>query len=323
MSEKDPALESCIARFMNRQLKVADHAMSCLGQKESAEALHDFRVAIRRVRTYLHLHQGEIKGTRSLQRKLRKLMHASDEARDAEVWLALLDVLAEGSRRQEYEGIASIRKRLSNHLEEARVQAQSAIDEKYPPLRHDLRSLTKELAHAHTAKTGKRNVLPEKQLSDLWCRLDAKFCSLLPDMDPVLAHRARLYTKRLRYFLESERDQLPTNDLDEVFFLLKSIQTLLGEWRDAMLFGDWLTEAAAACCGGQARQMIRAALHDDVHGFAVLQAHELLSGLVYLATRLSAHLESYRKHLVVWLEGSEHNKLQAYFNQSMTSPSNR
>lgn len=313
MSAEDPTWDIYPARFINRQLKVADRAVSCLSQGRQSDALHDFRVALRRIRTYLRLHQDEIKGSRHVLRKLRKLMDASDVARDAEVWLALLDRLAEGCRHQEQDGITHIRNYLNEHLGKATLRAHTAIEEGYTSVRHDLHDLAKDNA-------GKKEILLDRQLLDLWQNLDSALCKLLPEIETDSAHRARLCTKRLRYILESERDQLALPAMDEAITTLKSVQTLLGEWRDAMLFGDWLTEAAATCCGGQAREMIQAALHDDIRGFAALQAHELLSGLVYLATRLNAHLESLRHQLRAWLQGPDQGKLQSFFNQLIISP---
>src|SRR5918998_1337794 len=60
-----------------------------LADPQDAEALHDFRVALRRLRSCIRAYRNELKGSVSkrMRRSLRELMLVTNEGRDAEVHL--------------------------------------------------------------------------------------------------------------------------------------------------------------------------------------------------------------------------------------------
>lgn len=297
------------AHLLRRQLKAADQALTRLGSGDTGEALHDFRVAVRRIRSRLRLHRDDIKGTRHMLRDLRKLMRDSDTTRNAQAWLLLLDVLAEGSTRKESEGVAQIRGRLALHLRESADRTQVAIRVRYPPLRDALYEWAEIVAHYAGPDVG-MEALFQMRTADVWRCLETALSPLWPDMEDEPSHHARLLAKRLRYLLESDETVYTRASIDGVIEALKPLQSLLGEWRDSQFFGAWLTDAAAASCGAHAREMLVAALREDVRGFAILQEHEGLPGLVYLATRLSAHLAVLRVGLNAWFAGEGHTLLR-------------
>lgn len=295
MSTQDGVtVETDTARLLRRQLKAADQAMARLARGED-EALHDFRVAVRRIRSRLKWHPAKTKDIRELSRNLRKLTRVSDEARNAEAWLALLDVLAKEAARQEAEGVAQVRARLMQRLRISLDDARETIEHRYPPLRADLHALVH--GRQKLALPGNETAEFRVRAEALWHRLDESLAGLWPDLDEHTLHRTRLLSKRLRYWLESDQALFAADQSDTVVTELKALQTRLGDWRDAQMFGAWMSDTAAATCGAHAREMVLAAMREDVRGFAILQAHETLPGLVYLATRLSAHYSELRIQL--------------------------
>lgn len=304
MSLDNITIDFRTSRLLKHQLKMADHAFSRMNHADPDGALHDFRVALRRIRSRLRLYRDEFKGIRAILRRLRKLSRTCDAARDEEVWLTLLDKLAEGCRRQELEGINQIRDRLIDQMNESRQQTREAIEDHYPSIRDDLHELAQRSADCD------EKVGLYEQANDLCRVLETSLGGLLPDMEVGCAHRTRILIMRLRYFMESERELYASEDIDDAVAALKSLQSLLGQWRDAKLLGDWLSETAAVCCGMHARKLVRAAMHDDIHAFAVLQAHELLSGLVYVATGLNAHVQMLYAQLEAWFAGPEYHQLK-------------
>ncbi|OBS08320.1 CHAD domain-containing protein [Acidihalobacter prosperus] len=299
------------SRLLEHQLKVADRAMARLARSQDGDdSLHDFRVAIRRIRSRLALHRDGAKGVRSLLRDLRKLSRTSDIARNAEVWLALLDTLGVGSTRQESEGVTQMRAQLARTADEEWACARAAAQCRYPDLRARMRVLASRLAEDDQAEYEGEVPRYRAQARHLWRDLDEALSIAWPEMESESAHRARLLAKRLRYLLESDESIYGQGACGDVIDALKALQTHFGEWRDAQLFGEWLTDAAASACGAQARDMMRAALREDVQGFAILRTHEALPGLVYLATQLSAHLAMLRGRLQDWYTGGEARALR-------------
>lgn len=295
MSARDEVtVETDTARLLRRQLKAADQAMARLARGED-EALHDFRVAVRRIRSRLKWHPAKTKDIRELSRDLRKLTRVSDEARNAEAWLALLDVLAEEAARQEAEGVAQVRARLLQRLRLSLDDARESIEHRYPPLRAALHALVN--GRQKLALPGNETAEFRVRAEVLWRRLDESLTGLWPGLNEQVLHRARLLSKRLRYWLESDHALFASAESEAAVAELKRLQTRLGDWRDAQMFGAWMSDTAAATCGAHAREMVLAAMREDVRGFAILQAHETLPGLVYLATRLSAHCTALRAEL--------------------------
>src|SRR6185295_4211207 len=75
-----------------RLLEQADEERRRLGQKDDPEALHDFRVALRRLRSWLKTFKEPLRGSVAGSHRdvLRAVAHATNTGRDAEVhveWL--------------------------------------------------------------------------------------------------------------------------------------------------------------------------------------------------------------------------------------------
>ena len=76
-----------------RLLKEADKAVRRLKDAHDAEALHDSRVALRRLRGWFQAFQVELPLKHKWRRALKQLAHSSNDARDAQVcqdWLSKL-----------------------------------------------------------------------------------------------------------------------------------------------------------------------------------------------------------------------------------------
>src|SRR5262245_39817993 len=74
------------------RLGEAHHAAERLGDGDDSEALHDFRVAIRRTRAALEAWSERLpKKVKKLRKELTKIQRATGAARDAEVALEWLD----------------------------------------------------------------------------------------------------------------------------------------------------------------------------------------------------------------------------------------
>jgi CHAD domain-containing protein len=218
------------------------------------EALHDLRVALRRLRATLQALAPLLgDAVRPKQaRRLRRAARVTGPARDAEVLLGWLH----GVRGQLQPAWRGALDWLAERVERTRARAIEEIGEAaLPRLEKALPRLSRRLARpapaepAGRAPAGGAATLAAALAPLLRVRAAALREALRDAAGGETAlHRARLEGKRLRYLLEPLRGVagLPA---DEAVAALKGLQDLLGEWHDAYLAGQALhasvTEAAA------------------------------------------------------------------------------
>ena len=204
-------------------------------EKDEADALHDLRVALRRLRSWLRAFRPELSDTvrGRTRRRLRALASATGEARDAEVMLAFI----EGQSRLPSRTRAGIRV-VVGHLEHERD--------------HHVRGLRRTLAR--DVSKAARDLT--RQLESYWERHRLDEPSTVRSMAAVFGdalrhhakqvgaalgrieppgkaehvHRARIAAKRLRYLLEPSSEALGA---EEPIRQLQALQRQLGDARDA------------------------------------------------------------------------------------------
>lgn len=216
-------------------------ALGCLDEAGAAleraqdphdrEALHDFRVALRRLRTTLRAYRPLLPGgvPRRLRRRLRELADVTNPARDAEValtWLRPLETELQSHDRIGLRALVGrIEHRRAKHLPRSLAEAGrcfASVDRKLrkiltvPPSKPDApRVLFGSVAAATLLGQAKR--------------LDQLIASVSgPDDDAV--HRARIAAKRLRYQLEPVAAALSGGG--QLIERLRKFQDLLGELHD-------------------------------------------------------------------------------------------
>ncbi|HET6898246.1 MAG TPA: CHAD domain-containing protein, partial [Vicinamibacteria bacterium] len=84
-----------------RLLEAAEKERHRLGHEDDPEALHDFRVAVRRLRSWLKTFKAPLSGSVSGKHRdvLRAVAHATNDGRDAEVHIEWLQARSEFFRR--------------------------------------------------------------------------------------------------------------------------------------------------------------------------------------------------------------------------------
>ncbi|HEX8359543.1 MAG TPA: CHAD domain-containing protein [Longimicrobium sp.] len=200
------------------------------------DALHAFRVALRRLRStlraYRDLLHGVVRGKD--RRRLRDLARATGEARDAEVqveWLAARLARARGAERDAVkEAMERARARTEGAGEHLRVAVRDFPRER-ERLAARLRDYRTEL-RAGEAPGGTlfRFELASRLRAEAEV-LEAKLLAVTDEDHQDEAHQARISLKRLRYLLEPVRDAVP--GAREVLRELKALQERLGEMHDA------------------------------------------------------------------------------------------
>jgi CHAD domain-containing protein/CYTH domain-containing protein len=241
------------ARFLAlRFLDEAQRARVRLDDAGDAEALHDFRVALRRLRSTVRACAEQLEDSvgGKDRRRLKALARATGDSRDGEVMIGWME--ARGDRLSDAE-----RPGLEWLLERLRARQEKLDRDLRDEVAHDFgrerRRLERRLStyEAHVSADDPREeprmgaVVAELVVAhadDLRRRLDAS--GSIQEQEAL--HEGRISAKRLRYLLEPFADELP--DAAWTVKRLKRLQDTLGEMHDAhvagLLIGSERAEAA-------------------------------------------------------------------------------
>jgi CHAD domain-containing protein/CYTH domain-containing protein len=243
-------------------LREASEARARLADARDTEALHDFRVAVRRLRSCIRAFRPYLKDSLSkkLRRGLRDLTAATNAARDAEVLLtSVQEHLPEEGHPNGTDWLAS---RLEQRREEAQqrlpAEAMAPFDAIEPKLRKRL-SRFETMVHldGRVRRAGFGRVAGG-QVRQLVTALREQLAAIRgpDDMDP--AHRARITAKRLRYLLEplARRSRRGKTLIDS----LKGLQDILGEMRDTQVLQREIARSVEQLAAEDARRAQDASL---------------------------------------------------------------
>jgi CHAD domain-containing protein len=238
----------------------------------NADAIHDTRVATRRVREALPLLPSQTDGhTDALRRILRKVGRALGRARDGDVALGLLQHMA---RRRPAVGPAAAAMRLS--VERERLAERRRLVKVIEST--DFHDAVAELLHQVVAH-GWQVILHRRRFKAGWERLlghriTHRASTLRRRIDraggvyfPNRVHAVRIAAKKLRYALEIA-DAAAVWRCAPAINLLKETQDTLGHAHDCQL----LIERTAARetgerASGDTRDLLAEALEADVQAF--------------------------------------------------------
>jgi CHAD domain-containing protein len=233
-------VEEGARRLALAHLDTAIAARARLADPSDPEALHDYRVALRRLRSCLRAYRPELRSTitRRSYRRLRRLARCTNESRDLEVHLAWLagerDVVAETERP----GLDWLIDRFGEARRRARDEMVELDASLFPPLQVRLRRQLSEFPTtvrldldpwpgSTAAVTAARARIAARRLR--------RRLGLIRDVSSETEiHRARIAAKHLRYLLEPFASVVAGGDA--VIAALKSLQDAFGDVHDTHLF---------------------------------------------------------------------------------------
>jgi CHAD domain-containing protein len=205
-----------------------------LDDRSDEEALHDFRVALRRLRSTLRAWRPALGDAlrKKDEPRLRRITRDTNEARDAEVLLRWVASLRDGfleSHRPAAEWLCS---RLDRRRRHSRERLQ-------PSATHRLERVSAKLGRRLASAAVPPALAGATFGSALATLVRAQARALREELTRISsaeavahAHRARIEGKRLRYLLEPLRGT-PRVDSAGALQGLKGLQDLLGELHDA------------------------------------------------------------------------------------------
>jgi CHAD domain-containing protein len=217
-------------------LEAIDAARVRLGDSLDQEALHDFRVGIRRLRSVIKAYREELAGSvgGKMRRRIRELGRATNDGRDLEVQLDWLKRQAMDLAPDEVPGFFWLVGRLDDRKQRIHDRAVADVVRRYAKVADKLRKalgvLRIELQTGQSQRVASfrevTGALAQQQVAQLRDQLSR----IQGPSDAEQAHRTRIALKRLRYLLEPVvRRNRRAGALVRRF---KEAQDLLGEHHD-------------------------------------------------------------------------------------------
>ena len=250
-----PLAESA-AVLVHGYLSQADRAVRQVGRPGRPQALHDFRVALRRCRSVLRAYRpwlGKAAGKR-IRRSLRRLMRQTSRSRDAEVQILWLEGVRPALRRGERAGLNYLLERLRRRRHAGHAAAAAAVRSRFERLEAELRARLERLQPA--ALTFGRAL--GERLQEYAADLSARLATASESADGEALHDARLAVKRLRYLAEPGIDRLTGGAA--VSSALQGLQDVLGELNDARVLAAAVDRELARVSAEQTARLRRLAV---------------------------------------------------------------
>jgi CHAD domain-containing protein len=265
----DP-VETAYREYSPRLFAAAAAACKRLENPADDEALHDFRVAVRRLRTHIEAHRAQLTKRRAekILQELRDLVSATNALRDLEVQRDWLERLArrKSTPKLQREGLGLTLKDMRN------PDTVAAAAPAPPALRQIARQFVRigrDFKVEPGAKpTSGKSVYRGERLSAVTGRAILKHAvalrrhlSKLRTLDDVKAtHRSRLAVKRLRYLIEPLVKLVPGTP--KIVRDLKRMQDRLGDLRDLQILETHIIVKVGEAAGRWSQRLVAIGAED-------------------------------------------------------------
>jgi len=239
-------------------LDEARAARDRLGDPDDDEALHDFRVALRRLRSVLRALRPYLDDPppKKLRNRMRTLARATNEARDSEVQIAWIRSQRDRLTRGQRTGATWLLARLETRRRAAYDASRRAVDAEAGRIdRRTRKWLTAgrgwreaPVAADYTLAGALAELLKEHEAI-----LEERLVGVRGADDQEAAHSARIAAKRLRYLCELVSAEI--KPAGRAVRRLKGLQDVLGELHDAQVADREFAAASELAAAEHARRL--------------------------------------------------------------------
>ena len=229
----------------------ASAARERLAGGKDDEALHDFRVSLRRLRSWERAFRPYVNDdvSKKLRRRLRNLARDTGASRDLEVHLAWLREQRRGVGRRQRPGLGWLLATLTERKAEADAVLDDDVDGRFSRLQSKLERALASYREQLRVRDDGRAAPPAPFAEALAPRVRDAAATLASHLAQIKSaskedecHEARIAAKRLRYLLEPVTRLVP--GADDIVEQLKTLQDVLGDLHDAQVFGAEIAELA-------------------------------------------------------------------------------
>ncbi len=277
--------------------------------------LHDFRVAVRRLRSGIQAFRPEIDASlsRGVRRRLARLSRATRRSRDVEVHLAWERAQETHLTPRQVAGLRWHLDRLETRRRRADRRLGRLIGRRFARLERRLRArletyrlrIERDPARRRYEAAAVLGARIRKFGGDLESRLAA--VRSLRDQDA--AHRARIAAKRLRYLLEPIR--IEADGVEPLIGQLRHLQDLLGELHDSQTHRTGVL-AALDAAGREHDRRLAVGVTSSPQGADAAADDDPRPGLLALVELLDQReAEAFARLRQEWLAGSAEDFFEA------------
>lgn len=276
------------------QLEKVREAYARLTQHLDSEALHDFRVGLRQLRSTFNAYPEAFPALgKKLNRQLRRLARDTNNARDSEVqldWLRRIERNVGGDGRLGYRWLS---RQLELRTAKAYRELRSEILDDFTYLDQQLRDVLARNEQLDATEDADATLghLCGAQLNELVSEYTFHLRHIETREDEDQVHEARICGKRIRYLLAPLRGEL--KGCESVVRRLQRLQDLLGEYHDAQVFGDLLRKLGKRAAVEQSERWLELMLNNapDNRALARERKQDNLTGLLLIARLVAKRKE--------------------------------
>ena len=288
-------VEQAACRVALTHLDAAHAAHARLKDGGDTEALHDFRVALRRTRSVLRAYRpwlGRI--PRKLRRQLRVLARATNVARDTEVMMDWLRAERRKIRDKHRSGFVWLQVLLNERYEASYAEITREVLKEFAGMEARLRASLAPLANTDRAAAPSPScaVVTADLIRQHLAELAEHLADIRSVEDTEAIHATRIRGKRLRYLIEPLANEIPA--AETIVGRMKQFQDRLGVLCDAFVQARKIASAVETAGAEAARGKLDRTLGSKRSGEV---AQHALPGLIALALRLQ--VETRRRYTVV------------------------
>ncbi|RPI47602.1 MAG: CHAD domain-containing protein, partial [Acidobacteria bacterium] len=218
------------------------HERERLSADRGSETLHDFRVALRRLRSWFRALEPSLEGSlpRACLRRLRRMARESNAGRDAEVFLGWLTTTEGQLAVKDRRAVQWLIERFQRQEREAESELEGRLKRDFQRTRDRLEERLSTYRVEADVHGGVREALfgtvVARLIVDLAENLRRRLKRIRAVDDIDEAHQARIAGKRLRYLLEPIAQHVVAGPA--LLAQLRNLQDVLGDLHDAHV---WLS----------------------------------------------------------------------------------
>ncbi len=240
-------------------LEEATDAVERLKKGEDPEALHDFRVGLRRMRSCIRAYRPYLEGsiTKKDRNRIKSLASSTNLARDTEVQLAWVQPQLGRLTDQQKVGVQWLIDNLNHRTESDQTPHLQRVMTEFHRLRPKLVGRLTIVAFQldPTQRDGRTSfvAVTGRLLIEYVDKLRKQLSEVHSVQDHEKIHDARINGKRLRYLLEPLRKEVPA--ARPFVKEMKTLQDVLGELHDTKVLEDEISVALEKSAIERARRI--------------------------------------------------------------------